>query len=351
MTREHERAKEIMDALNAIYKEPVVSLGSDQKHVVKYLPTGLLPFDILLPGGLPRGRMIEIFGGPSSLKSYFALCGVAQTQRDGGMCALLDTEHTFDAEWAKEIGVDLDALIVPEVPTGERAFDIAQTLVMNGVDLIVFDSVAAAQPQTYNENPLEDNKIQPGRHAALFSLGLRKVTAVNKNTCVLYTNQTRTSIGVTFGNPETTPGGNALPFYASLRLRMQHSGKITVPIKTWDGEKWVDGKRQVAQRFRAEAVKSKLSSPYGQVSFVFDLTTGCIDMPSFIVAQGLELGLIGRVGNAWIFDDTRITGREKFLNAVADDLQLQEAITDKIREHYGLVVKPAAKRRHLRRVK
>lgn len=337
MTTTSSKARDIADQINAHYKKDVVTLASDPVNKVRYSKTGLLPFDILLPGGLPKGRMVEIYGGPSSLKSYFLLCAIAEVQREGGTCALLDTERTFDPEWAALIGVDLEKLIIPDVPTGERAFDIAQILVENEIDLLGFDSIAAAQPQTYDDNPLEDSKIQPGRHAALFSLGLRKVTSKNTKTTILFTNQTRTSIGITFGNPTVTPGGNAPAFYASLRMHMIPAGKIHEAVKSFDGDKWVDAKRQIAQKFRVEMTKSKLSSPYGQVVFDWNLTNGEIDMPRFLRAQGMELGIIKLSGQTWSYGDISVRGKDNFLDAIAADENLRRQLEWDIRKHHGLI--------------
>ena len=342
------RAQELMESINAAFKSEVVSLASDPKHKVKYVPSGLLPFDILLPGGLPRGRMIEMYGGPSTLKSYFVYCAIAETQRQGGVCALLDTERTFDPDWAESVGVDLSNLVMPPADTGEEAFDMAQILVQEGIDLLGFDSIAAAQPQTYDDNPLKDNKIQPGRHAALFSLGLRKVTSKNRGTTILFTNQTRTSIGVTFGNPEVTPGGNAPMFYSSLRMRMQPAGKLHTPIKYWDGDKYVEGKQQVGQKFRVEMTKSKLSNPYGIVMFDWSLTDNCIDIPRFLIAQGLEIGVVQRPNaTTWEFAGQIIRGKDNFMEAIATNDELRGELEWAVRRHHGL---PTAGTKRMKKV-
>jgi recombination protein RecA len=330
------KARELMLEINKLLKKPAVQMASDNNLQVGYLSTGLLPFDILLPGGLPRGRMTTISGGPSSLKSYVGLCAVAEAQREGLTCAMLDTEHTFDPLWAEACGIDLGELIVQQPETGEQAFDVAELLVRNKTDLLVFDSVAAAQPQVEADQMFADNKVQPGRHASLFSKGLRKITAVNKDTAILFTNQMRTNIGVTFGSPDVEPGGKAILYYSSLRMKVTHSGKVNEPVKAYDGEKWVDTKRQVAQHFRASMEKSKLSKPFGEVNFVWSLNSGSIDIPMFLIAQGLETGIITIEGQSWVYGETSIRGKDNFKDFIASEEAARHQLEREIRTHHGL---------------
>jgi recombination protein RecA len=325
-----------MKEVNKVLGEDALRMASDKSLVVKYISTGLLPFDIALPGGLPLGRITEVYGGPSSLKSYLGLKAIAQNQAAGLVCALIDTEHTFDPEWAAQCGVNLNELLLEQPDSGELALDTAETLARGGADLMVFDSIAAAQPQTERDKRLSGEKIQPGTHARMFSVGLRKLTAANRQTALLFINQTRMNIGITFGNPEVTPGGKAMPFYASLRMRIQHAGKVNEEYKIHDGETWTKARKQVAQKFRVTMEKSKLSVPYGEVSFIWSLKAGAIDLITFLFAQGVELGLVTNKGSLWTFKGVVERGRTAFLNRLAEDGDMRNALEAAVRDHYGL---------------
>lgn len=317
------RAQELMAEINATLKGDVLKLGSDPALVVEYLPTSVLPFDILLQGGIPRGRFIEIVGDYSTLKSYIGIKAIATTQASGGVCALIDTEHSFDPEWAATLGVDVDNLIIQQPETGELAIDTAETLIRGKCDLIVFDSIAATLPQTERNKRLHDESVQPARQAMLMSLAMRKLTAANSKTAMVWINQTRLNVGVTFGNPESLPGGRAMPYYASYRINMKKVGKITRDVQSWDGEKMVATKEQIGQKFRAVVEKSKLSKPFRDVYFVWDFETGEIDEVGFLIALGLESGQITQKGAAWAFDGQTYRGRENFKREVAENAELQ----------------------------
>ena len=203
-------AETLAAELNKKLGSEAISLGSDPKWKVSYLSTGIVAVDYLLQGGLPRGRFIEIYGDYSTLKTYVALRAIATTQAAGGKCALVDTEHSFDPEWAVSCGVDIAALMLSQPETGEEAVDAGEVHIRAGVDLLVFDSVASLLPKSEQEVQLGRKTPQPARLAALMSLAMRKLTAANSSTAVLWINQTRMNVGVTFGSPETTPGGKAL---------------------------------------------------------------------------------------------------------------------------------------------
>lgn len=325
-----DRARELMAEINATLKSPVLKLGSDTDLRVEYLPTKVLPIDILLNGGIPRGRFIELFGDFSTLKSYIGLKAIAATQETGGVCALIDTEHSFDPQWASTLGVDTESLIVQQPETGELAIDTAEALIRGKADLIVFDSIAASLPQTERAKRLHDESVQPGRQAMLMSLAMRKLTAANTKTAMIWINQTRLNIGVTFGNPESLPGGRAMPYYASYRISVRKVGKITRDVQTWDGEKMVAAKEQVGQKFKATVEKSKLSKPFRDVYFTWDYETGEIDEVGFLIALGLESGAITQKGAMWEFQGKTYRGRENFKTTVQSDPELKSQMRETV---------------------
>lgn len=249
----------------------------------------------------------------STLKSFVGLSAIARTQEEGGVCAIIDTEHAFDPEWAESQGVDTDSLIVLHPPTGELAVDATEVLIRQGVDLIVWDSVAATLPQAEQQKSSQD-KMQPARLAALMSAAMRKLTAANTKSAILCINQTRINVGVMFGSPEAVPGGKALPFYASYRIALRKAGKITEDIKVYDGEKYVNTKSQVGQKIKMTVEKSKLNKPHREMWFTFDLKEGRVDETGFLINAGLEMGLVLQEGNSWRVkgSKTKTVGRPKF---------------------------------------
>ncbi len=320
------KAQDLMAEINATLKGPVLRMGSDLTLKVEYLPTNVLPIDLLLQGGIPRGRFVEFYGDYSTLKSYVGLKAIAATQASGGVCALIDTEHSYDPSWAATLGIDTDKLIIQQPETGELAMDTAEALIRGKCDLIIFDSIAATLPQTERNKRLHEETVQPARQAQLMSLAMRKLTAANSRTAMVWINQTRLNVGVTFGNPETLPGGRAMPYYASYRINMKKVGKVTRDVQTWDGEKMIPTKEQIGQKFKAIVEKSKLSKPFRDVYFTWDYQTGEIDEAGFLIALGLESGDITQKGAMWEFEGQTYRGREKFKETVVSDLQLQEAI-------------------------
>jgi len=300
-----------------------VRMGSDPAFEMTVLPTGVLPIDYLLRGGLPRGRMVEIYGDFSTLKTYVALRAIAYTQQHSGTAALVDTEHAFDAEWATACGVQVENLIVQHPPNGETAIDSAELLLRSGLDLLVFDSVAATLPKSEQETKISEKTPQPARLAALMSLALRKLTAANQGgTAILWINQTRMQVGVSFGNPETVPGGKALPFYASWRLSLRKAGRVTADSSVYDGSKMKAVKEVRRQTIRAFTEKSKLDRPYKEAYFDFDLTTNGIDEVAFMVNLGVEQGVITKNGAMWSLKGyPAVRGIENFRTTV-DTLKL-----------------------------
>jgi recombination protein RecA len=326
-----------MAEINKALGEGTVRLGSDESLLVKRLPTGVLPIDYLLDGGIPTGRFTELFGAYSTLKSYVALSCIAQTQKSGGVCAIVDTEHAYDPVWAESIGVNTSDLIYQAPETGEEAIDVTEVLVRNGVDLIVWDSVAATLPQAEGNKRMSKESVQPARLAALMSLGMRKLTAANEHTAILFINQTRLNVGVVFGDPETVPGGRALPFYASYRVALRKAGKEKESVDTYDSTGKKTSVNQVTgHKIRATLEKSKLSAPSRDVLFTFDLTSGQVDEIGYALSAGLEKGIIKHEGRSWWVDETEKTvGAEKFRGWLKDHPEVVEMIRQELLEPSG----------------
>lgn len=338
------RAEELRRAINKAMGGEVLKTGSDGSYKVGYMSTGLLPFDILFNGGIPRGRFVTVTGAYSTLKSYLGLHALAAAQRRGETVALIDTEHAFDPDWATQLGVDLKNLIVwppldnDQPVTGEEAFDVANVLVGSKVDLVVFDSVAASLPQQEQDKRLSKESVQPGRLAALMSLAMRKLTAPNEKTGILFINQLREQIGVTFGNPEKATGGRALPYYSSFILNVRAAGFLTESVKLFDGHEYKTTTRKVGQKFVAQLQKSKLSAPWQDVHFDFNMVNGEIDLPRFLFAQGVVMGEILKRGNTWESTSLglKAVGKDQFREKLAADDGAMQALDEMIRAHHGL---------------
>ncbi len=351
------KVDQLRNEINAKMGKDVLHRASDPRYVVQYLSTGLLPIDVLLQGGIPRGRFVEIYGDYSTLKSYIAYCTIAETQRQGMICGLVDTEHSFDPEWATQLGVNVDHLIIERPETGEEAVDASQVIVAtNDVALLVWDSVAAMLPQDEASKRMDGEQMQPARLAALMSAGLRKITASNAQTAVLCINQTRLSIGVSFGDPESIPGGKALPFYSSYRVSLRKAGVITREVKgAWErtgegGLKRRVKKEVVAQKIRAKVTKSKLSKPYAETILQFDLERGCLDVEEYLIMAGLETGLIANNGSgSWELGGVKVRGNEKFRQTVLDDPSLLDPVRAMVMQQAGLPGAPARAKRTVTR--
>lgn len=326
------KASELMKEINSVLGANTVILGSDDVLKVEYIPTGVLPIDHLLGGGIPRGRFTELFGAYSTLKSYIGLSTIAQEQAMGGVCALIDTEHAYDPEWARGLGVDTDSLIYHAPETGEEAIDVAEVMIRNRVDLIVWDSVAATLPQTESAKRLSKETVQPARLAALMSLGLRKLTACNDNTAIVFINQTRVNVGVMFGDPEVVSGGKALPYYASYRVALRKAGKVKDTMDGFDDEGHKAKLNSVLGiKIRATLEKSKLSAPSKESLFTFDLTTGRVDEIGYMIANGLTLGIINHEGRSWwVEGEEKIVGLDKFRGWLEQNSQIQQTIKEAI---------------------
>jgi recombination protein RecA len=328
------KARKLAAEINAVLGEEALQMASDPKYVVHYLSTGVLAMDVLLQGGLPRGRFVEVYGDYSTLKSYIGYRAIATTQSAGGTCALVDTEHSFDPEWASFLGVDVEELIIRRPQTGEEAVDVSELLIRNGVDLIVWDSVAATLPQDEQKKRMSKENIQPARLAQLMSAASRRLTAANENTAVLFINQTRLNVGVMFGDPTSIPGGKALGFYTSFRISLRKAGKvITTHKRQVPGDlpgklKTADVKQVEGYRIKATIEKSKLSAPYADTMLYFDLTTGALDDVGFTISKCLETGLIEKKGNTyWVLQKKAAVGSD----ALRGWMQKNPEVMDQLR--------------------
>jgi recombination protein RecA len=298
--------------------------GDEQIEVI---PSGSLGLDIALGiGGLPRGRIVEIYGPESSGKTTLALHAIAEAQRRGGTCAFVDAEHALDPTYARKLGVDVDNLLISQPDAGEQALEIADTLVRSGaIDVLVVDSVAALVPRAELEGEMGDSHM--GLHARLMSQALRKITgSVNRSKCMLiFLNQIRMKIGVMFGNPETTTGGNALKFYASVRMEIRRIGQIK------------EREEVVGNQTRVKVVKNKLAPPFRQVEFDIMYGEG-ISKVGELLDLGVKAGVVEKSGAWFSYDSQRIgQGRENAKQFLREHRPVSEAIEVKVRDHAGVV--------------
>jgi recombination protein RecA len=308
-------------------KGAIMRMGEDTLAVdMPIIPTGSIAIDNALGvGGLPKGRIIEIFGPESSGKTTLALHAIANAQKRGGIAVLIDAEYAFDANYAKNLGVDIDNLLVSQPDSGEQALEIADTLVRSGaIDIIVIDSVAALVPAAEIEGEMGDSHM--GLQARLMSQALRKLTGIlsKSKTCLIFINQLRMKIGVMFGNPETTTGGNALKFYASVRLDIRR----IAPIK--------DGEVVVGNRTKVKVVKNKVAPPFKEAEFDIMYGKG-ISAEGDIIDLGVEHGIIEKSG-AWLsFEGERLgQGRDKVKEFFLENRDLMQKIEKRLREKLDL---------------
>ena len=307
------KAEKIRREINKVLGEDTLFVASDARFKLRTIPTGVAPIDHLLGGGLPRNRMTEVFGQFSTLKSYLGLRAIANVQQSSGVAALVDTEHSYDPQWASSLGVSEGELLLKQPETGEEAVDMTEAMIRLGVDLIVWDSVAATLPQAERNKRLHNEHVQPARLAALMSTGLRKLTSANSNTAILWINQTRISVGQMFGDPEKAAGGLALPFYASHRIALRRAGSERRDVPGYNDDGTARKHKETYQyRVRATLEKSKLTKPHGEVMFTFDLDTGTVDEVGFLIQIGLGNGLIKKAGQTWTASGKSIRGKEAF---------------------------------------
>ncbi len=336
MEKNSEKDKAVQTAMNQIERQfgkgSIMKLGGRPIEAVPVIRTGSLALDKALGvGGYPRGRVIEIYGPESSGKTTLALHAVAEAQKNGGIAAFIDAEHALDVAYAKRLGVDCDELLISQPDTGEQALEIADMLVRSGgIDIMVVDSVAALVPRSEIEGEMGDSHM--GLQARLMSQALRKLTATigKTSTTIIFINQIRMKIGVVYGNPETTTGGNALKFYASMRLEIRRAA----PIK--------EGENIVGNRTKVKVVKNKLAPPFKDVEF--DLMYGeGISRTGDLLDMGVDLGIIDKSGSWYSFGGERIgQGRENVKVFLLDNPDMFEKIETGVREKLGLTT-PAKK--------
>ena len=329
--RSADRQKALDSALAQIERQfgkgSIMKLGADNPVAeIEATSTGSLGLDIALGiGGLPKGRIIEIFGPESSGKTTLTLHVVAEEQKKGGVCAFVDAEHALDPQYARKLGVNLDELLISQPDTGEQALEIVDTLVRSGaVSLVVVDSVAALTPKSEIEGDMGD--MQMGSQARLMSQAMRKLTAsIGRSNCmVIFINQIRMKIGVMFGNPETTTGGNALKFYASVRLDIRRTGAIK------------DRDEVVGNATKVKVVKNKVAPPFKQVEFDIMYGEG-ISKVGELIDLGVKAGVVEKSGAWYSYGDERIgQGRENAKQFLRDRPEVAHAIEDRIRASHGL---------------
>ncbi len=311
-----------LDKLEKSYgKGAIMKMGDQAIEEVEVIPTGSLGLDIALGiGGLPKGRVIEIYGPESSGKTTLTLHAIAEVQKAGGIAAFIDAEHAFDRTYAEKLGIDTENLLISQPDNGEQALEITENLIRSGaIDIIVIDSVAALVPKSEIEGEMGDSKM--GLHARLMSQALRKLTGTINKTgcCCIFINQLRDKIGVMFGSPETTTGGNALKFYASIRLDIRRIGQIK------------EGDAVVGNRTRVKVVKNKVAPPFRMAEFDIMYGEG-ISKVGEIVDLGVEHNIIKKSGSWFSYGDTKIgQGRDAVKSLLNDNPDLMEEIETKIR--------------------
>ncbi|MBR5594253.1 MAG: recombinase RecA [Bacteroidaceae bacterium] len=322
----NEKLRALQAAMDKIEKNfgkgSIMKLGDDNFEDVDVIPTGSVGLNAALGvGGYPRGRIIEIYGPESSGKTTLAIHAIAEAQRMGGIAAIIDAEHAFDRFYAQKLGVDIDNLLISQPDCGEQALEIAEQLIRSSaIDIIVIDSVAALTPKAEIEGEMGDNKV--GLQARLMSQALRKLTSAiskTKTTCI-FINQLREKIGVMFGNPETTTGGNALKFYSSVRLDIRRVSQLK------------DGEDAIGNSVRVKVVKNKVAPPFRKAEFDIMFGEG-ISRTGEIVDLGVQYGIIKKSGSFFSYNDTKLAqGRDRTKALIADNPELAEELEAKIAE-------------------
>ena len=321
-----DKLKALQAAMDRIEKNfgkgAIMKLGDDNVQEIAVIPTGSLGLNVALGvGGYPRGRIIEIYGPESSGKTTLAIHAIAEAQKNGGIAAIIDAEHAFDRFYAQKLGVDVNSLLIAQPDNGEQALEIADQLISSAaVDLVIIDSVAALTPKAEIEGDMGDNKV--GLQARLMSQALRKLTATisKTNTTCIFINQVREKIGVMFGNPETTTGGNALKFYASVRIDIRKS----TPVK--------DGEEVLGHLTKVKIVKNKVAPPFRKAEFDIMFGEG-ISKVGEIIDLGVEHGIIKKSGSWFSYGETKLAqGRDAVKQLLADNPELAEELEAKIVE-------------------
>ncbi len=312
-----------LDKLEKTYgKGAVMKLGGEAVEELEVIPTGSFNLDIALGiGGYPKGRVIEIYGPESSGKTTLAIHAIAECQKKGGICAIVDAEHAFDRFYAENLGVKTEDLLISQPDNGEQALEITDNLIRSGaIDLIVIDSVAALTPRAEIEGEMADSQV--GLQARLMSKALRKLTSTISKTgcCCIFINQLREKIGVMFGNPETTTGGNALKFYSSVRLDIRRSTQIK------------DGETMIGNRTRVKVVKNKVAPPFTKAEFDIMYGKG-ISKTGEVIDLGVDLNIIKKSGSWFSYGETKLgQGRDAVKQLLEDNLELMDELETKIKE-------------------
>ncbi|MFZ4678576.1 MAG: recombinase RecA [Flavobacterium sp.] len=313
-----------LDKLDKAYgKGTVMKMGDKAVEEVEVIPSGSLGLDLALGvNGYPKGRVIEIYGPESSGKTTLTLHAIAEAQKAGGIAAFIDAEHAFDRNYAEKLGVDIENLIISQPDNGEQALEIAENLIRSGaIDIVVIDSVAALTPKSEIEGEMGDSKM--GLHARLMSQALRKLTGtISKTNCtVFFINQLREKIGVMFGNPETTTGGNALKFYASVRLDIRRSSQIK------------DGENVIGNRTKVKVVKNKVAPPFKTAEFDIMYGEG-VSKTGEILDLAVEFEIIKKAGSWFSYGDTKLgQGRDAVKVLIKDNPELADELEQKIKDH------------------
>ncbi len=310
-----------MERLDKAYgKGTVMRLGDDSKQDIEVISTGSISLDLALGiKGLPKGRIVEVYGPESSGKTTLAIHAIAESQKKGGICAIIDAEHAFDRFYAESLGVNTEELLISQPDNGEQALEIADNLISSGaIDLLVVDSVAALTPKAEIEGDMGDSRM--GLQARLMSQALRKLTATIKKSgaCVIFINQLREKIGVMFGNPETTTGGNALKFYASVRIDIRRISQIK------------SGDEVVGNRTRVKVIKNKLAPPFRKAEFDIMFGEG-FSKAGEIIDLGVEKGIVKKSGSWFSYGDTKLgQGRDAVKALIKDNEELAAELEEKI---------------------
>ena len=325
-TENKEKLKALKLTIDKIDKDfgkgSVMKMGDREKQEIDSISTGSLGLDIALGiGGFPKGRVVEIYGPESSGKTTIAIHAIAEAQKQGGICAFIDAEHAFDPTYAGNLGVDIDNLLISQPDYGEQALEIADRLILSGaIDLVVIDSVAALVPKGELEGEMGDSKM--GLQARLMSQALRKLTATINKTgcCCIFINQLREKIGVMFGNPETTTGGNALKFYSSVRLDIRRSTQIK------------DGDEVIGNRTRVKVVKNKVAPPFRKTEFDIMYGQG-ISKVGEIIDLGVEHDIVKKSGSWYSYAENKLgQGRDSVKQLLIDNPELSDEIENKVRQ-------------------
>jgi recombination protein RecA len=321
-----EKFKALQATLDKIEKDfgkgTIMKLGDQPKWDVSVIPSGSIGLDYALGiGGYPRGRVVEIYGPESSGKTTLAIHAIAEAQKLGGIAAIIDAEHAFDRNYAQQLGVNVDTLLISQPDNGEQALEVADHLIRSGaIDIVVIDSVAALTPKAEIEGEMGDSKM--GLQARLMSQALRKLTAniSRTNTTCVFINQLREKIGIMFGNPETTTGGNALKFYATIRIDVRRTTQLK------------DGEDATGNHVRVKVVKNKMAPPFKKAEFDIMFGEG-ISLTGEIIDLGVELNIIKKSGSWFSYGDTKIgQGRDAVRQMLKDNPELKEEIEEKVRK-------------------